>query len=298
MHKHKLLLLLFLPLLAFAKKKPLPPPLPRAAAIPYQKQAPDWTKIPPLPGDFSINRSPQPTLPTQNTEVRMAWNEEALSVHFHCFEDNMKNLITYHRDGAIWQNDCIEFFIDPSAERQKVLQIICSADGQFRLNTRGLQLAHRNVTVIVKTFADHWEAELTLPWSMFAFRPKMFRAALSRERRAGLTEYSTWNWPSGFNSVSCHAYFFAGDALEILREMHQRWQYDQEFLQILAQQEPDAAKEWQDWLRQGEEVIGRAQITHSPELVDWLNQAFLLQRRHPRQDTIYKSKIADLLKKP
>lgn len=290
-----LLLLQLCNMLPAASKTELPPPLPRAVAIPFHLQRPDWSALQPLPGDFSLNRTTQPILPTQKTEIRLAWNEAVLWVNFRCYEEAMEQLITYHSGDAIWQNDCVEFFLDVSSERMNSLQVICSADGQFHVSPHGLQLASGEISLSTKAFADRWEAELTLPWSIFRCRPAMFRAALSRERRAGQTEYSTWNWPSGFNNLDCHGYFFAGDVVKILRDARQKLLSDEEYLQILSKYQPDAAQTWQNWLQEGVEITRSPFESHSPAVVKWLNQLYQLQKRYPRQDTVYNVKIAEIL---
>lgn len=207
----------------------------------------------------------------------------------------MENLVTYHTGSEIWRNDCVEFFIDIASERLHYLQVICSVDGQFHANTQGLLLAKGEISLTTKAFADHWEAELTLPWSLFRSRPERFRAALSRERRAGETEYSTWNWPLGFNNLQCQGYFFVGDAGKILRDERQKWLSDTEYLQILAKYQPAAAETWQNWLRQGLEVIQSPFAPHSPAIVQWLDQLYELQKQFPRPETVYNEKISELL---
>ena len=283
---------------ALAAEKSLPAPLPRAVVIPFIDGKPDWSKLASLPGDFSVNRSPQPTLPSQLTEIRMAWDQESLWVHFFCHEKNMHSLIRYHSGEAIWQNDCVEFFIDVKLERRNWVQFICSVDGQMQVLPRGMKLGSGEPQLKVNCHEKQWEAQIQIPWSIFGSQPEIFRAALSRERRAGETEYTTWNWPSGFNSPACHGYFFVGDQKTILSKLLHHWQEDREFLATLASNAPVAAHSWQTWLQSGQKLLSAPMLPHSPQVVQWLDDFYHLQQSNRRDDTIYHGKIIELLQRP
>lgn len=281
-----------------APKKKLPPPLPRLAELPYSASGPIWSDVAALSGVFYINGGTEPIPATQATDIRMSWNEQYLWVHFHCHEDNMPGLISYHEDAAIWQNDCVEFFIDYEAQRRKSLQVICSVDGQKQVNLRGMQLAEGQIELKCQSFKQHWEAELRLPWSIFGQRPKLFRAALSRERRAAETEYSTWNWPAGFNNLQCHAYFFAGKQKQIIEEIRAYWQQQNEYHQVLTRQQPRAAKAWKLWLHEAGEVAALPYLPNSPRVVQLLDQLHHMEQTHPLNETVFAARIMDLLQKP
>lgn len=293
---HLLLLLVWASHLP-AARPPLPPPLPRVVEI-ARVETPGWGALAPLPGDFLLNRAVPEARPGQDTRVRMAWNDEALRVHFHCDEENMAGLITYHSGSAIWQNDCVELFLDVSLERRNILQVICSADGQKQVYAHGFLLQPGEIAVQVRHAARHWEAELTLPWKLFGSRPELFRAALSRERWAGATEFSTWNWPNGFNAPDCHGYFFAGDQTAIMRKLLHDKTTDHEYLAVIQQQAPAGAAAWKTWMQTGHELLRLPPEPHSAAVVAWLDSQYQLELQYPRHNTLYNARIAELLSRP
>lgn len=291
-----IMLLLLTGLFCYARRKPLPEPVPRLAEIPNYEKTLNWEKIPVLPGEFFINRTQKPEFPTQQTEIKMAWNEDNLKVFFRCFEERMNSLITYHTGGAIWQNDCVEFFIDVDLQRTNRLQVICSADAQFVVNTRGLQVNEEKIKCKTEIKEKFWDAEITIPWKSFNLkRPELFRAALSRERRAGETEYTTWNWPSGFNDSKYHAYFFAGEKKIIITKIKAEILKDKEYLQALKKYNQAAYNNWQKWFEDADKILQMNLQAHSPELFKWLDDWHKYQNDYPRNDSIYNNKIIELL---
>ena len=57
------------------------------------------------------------------TDVKMAWDDDALYILFVCRDTDIQASITNH-DGALYQEDVVEAFIDPEADEKTYMELI------------------------------------------------------------------------------------------------------------------------------------------------------------------------------
>ena len=111
-----------------------------------------------------------------DTEVRVLYDENTLYIGARCEEPDMKSLreTMTRRDSPVWQNDCIEVMLDTYHDQRN-----CYI---FAINTLGTQADERvgNESAFdmswdakweakVKKHADHWTAEVAIPFREVRF---------------------------------------------------------------------------------------------------------------------------------
>ena len=128
-----------------------------------------WTWAPVSTPFYLIEGKPRPA--TQQTEVRVLYDDSALYLGFVCHEakmDLLKTEMTRHGD-MVWEDDCIEIFIDPLRNRRDYLHFIASAaavtfdekvtDGRKDSDWNG------DWTVATQRGEDGWTAEVAIPYA-------------------------------------------------------------------------------------------------------------------------------------
>ena len=111
------------------------------------------------------------TAPADKTEAFLGFDDDNLYLAFRCYCDDTSKLKAVAQEddsGAIWSDDCVEIFLDPTLSRSRYLHL--------GLNSRGVKAAAAGnerpgtSTWAVKTSLDsgekYWEAEVKLPLSM------------------------------------------------------------------------------------------------------------------------------------
>ncbi len=73
----------------------------------------------------------QNTMVEQPTFVAAAYDSANLYLGYVCLQSDMQTLVASCRehDGAVWRDDCVEFFVSPSAEPDKFYQMIVNTIG-------------------------------------------------------------------------------------------------------------------------------------------------------------------------
>ena len=145
------------------------------------------------------------------TRVELCWDEEQLSVEFHCSDDDAWGTHT-ERDAPLWQQEVVELFLAPG-ER------VPEAYYEFEVSPAGVlfdarvanPLGDRIGMTVDRTWdcpgivwrsaptgeSADWRTELAIPWRGLGLEvaPTALRANFYRiERpRAGETEFSCWS---------------------------------------------------------------------------------------------------------
>ncbi|MDI6827824.1 MAG: carbohydrate-binding family 9-like protein, partial [Armatimonadota bacterium] len=107
------------------------------------------------------------------TEVRLLYDNDAFYVAFICIESDMKTLkaaVTEH-DGSLWNDDCVEIFLDVKGDRLSYVHFI--------LNTLGVQydalgddphIWNPHWEAKVCLFDKQWKAEVKIPFKELGLR--------------------------------------------------------------------------------------------------------------------------------
>ncbi len=83
---------------------------------------------------FTDFKSPEGRAPKGKARLLVAQDEKTLYLAVECFEDEkaLKTLVanaTEHDDAEIWQDDEVEFFLDPTGKAESYYQIIINSKG-------------------------------------------------------------------------------------------------------------------------------------------------------------------------
>ena len=134
---------------------------------------------------------------SQQTTARLMYDDRALYIGFVCQECKMGELLTTRteHDIGVWEDDCVEIFLDTNHNHLDYFQFIVTA-----LGTRGdarwldgkLNLKW-NAAWEAKTarHADHWVAEVAVPFKTLGAQPGYWGLNLCREEQPH-GELSCW----------------------------------------------------------------------------------------------------------
>jgi hypothetical protein len=176
----------------------------RAVSIPV------WTGEPTIDGDLSDPiwkqaRKLDPfTLvdgsgkPKQQTDVLVGCDGKTLYVGATCHEDNIGHLTaTVTQDGGpVWQDDCIEVFVDPTIGKTSYRQIMVNSLGKQGWNESKGGQWRANSVAAAKIGTNAWMVELAVPMADLGITGP-FGFNVCRERRPMETlELSCWS-PTG-----------------------------------------------------------------------------------------------------
>ena len=101
------------------------------------------------------------------TEGWLAYDDEFLYLAMRCHEPNMAGLRTQvtQRDGQLWTDDSIEFFIRPKLDEKTYYQFVVNSAGVLFDSKRG-DVGYKSATQIgVGKDDNEWVVELAIPWS-------------------------------------------------------------------------------------------------------------------------------------
>ena len=105
--------------------------------------------------------------PTQKTEARVLADEKAIYFAVTCHESQPKRMRSAgtKRDGAVWDGDTVELFLDPGHRetRRRYVQIIVNPRGLVYDSRNGDVRWNANLSVKTGTFPGGWTVEAALP---------------------------------------------------------------------------------------------------------------------------------------
>ncbi|MDI6828083.1 MAG: DUF6067 family protein, partial [Armatimonadota bacterium] len=171
-------------------------------------------KLPPAISGFVGFRSK--SLPTRQTEVRLAYDNTNLYIAFRCFDPNANNLTSKvaERDGTVWRDDSVEVFLDPKRDSETYFHLVANCTGA-RFDARGLSTDGKswdgNWSVTTKIEKNAWMAVFTIPFASLGVpAPKsgdVWNANFARHQISE-QEFSTWapveaefNEPTNFGRI-------------------------------------------------------------------------------------------------
>ena len=123
--------------------------------------------------------------PTQATRVRVFADADALYLAFECLEDNMAHITaTVGEDGgAVWQDDCVEVFVDSRYDRANFRQIVVNCLGKQSWNATDDSKWRAKSVAAAKRGDKAWTAELRIPLADLGLVGTTFGFNVCRERR-------------------------------------------------------------------------------------------------------------------
>jgi hypothetical protein len=147
----------------------------QAPKIDGQLTEPAWQSAPELTG-FTLVGTNQPA--SQQTSVRVLFDDDALYFGFTCLEDKLGEAVAQvtERDGRVFADDCVEVFLGPTHDRFNFLQFAVSLTGaRFDASGDGAGVASdwdAPWEAAVSRGQDRWFAELRLPFACLQLSDK------------------------------------------------------------------------------------------------------------------------------
>jgi len=109
--------------------------------------------------------------PTQMTTAMVAYDSRHLYIAFECYEERMDLLRTIHKDpsGAVWQDDCVEVFIQPDPVNQPAyyFQAVVNALG-VKWDSFGF---HQQWQAFAQRKERGWTVEMAIPFQAIGAEP-------------------------------------------------------------------------------------------------------------------------------
>ncbi len=135
-----------------------------------------------------------------NTEVFVAYDDQNLYIAFKCYESQMNKMTKVwthveERDNGIWDDDCVELFIDPLASKTgSVYQFIINASAVIFDSRYGEVNWDSDIEVSTRDYDEYWTVEISVPLLNFGYVPEggeMWRMNFGRnenpaQERSGL----------------------------------------------------------------------------------------------------------------
>lgn len=111
---------------------------------------------------------------TAGTQAWLAWDTHGLYIGFDCPDAAVKNarrLATKRDADNVWQDDCLEIFVDPDCSRSSARQFIATIGGiaydtiiSNKTGKMQWQAFDGEWQQAVQTRSDGWSAEFRIPW--------------------------------------------------------------------------------------------------------------------------------------
>ena len=157
------------PPVAQGTRTPAPP------KIDGQLTEPAWQSAPEL-GGFMLIGGNKPA--SQQTSVRVLFDDDALSVGFTCLEDKLGETAAKatNRDGQVFADDCVELFLGPTHDRFNFFQFAVSLSGaRFDASGDGAGVASdwdAPWEAATSRAPGRWFAELRIPFACLQLSDK------------------------------------------------------------------------------------------------------------------------------
>ncbi|MFO7945518.1 MAG: carbohydrate-binding family 9-like protein, partial [Armatimonadota bacterium] len=137
--------------------------------------------------------------PQMPTDVRLLCDGKNLYFGITCHEDKMDYLTAgITRDGGpVWQDDCVEIFVDSNIDRATYKQVAVNSLGVQAWNAKPDSTWRADSHVETKLYDDRWTVEMSIPMDDLGLTGSQFGLNVCRERRPmERLELSCWS-PTG-----------------------------------------------------------------------------------------------------
>jgi hypothetical protein len=172
------------------------PPVATAPMIDGKLDDDAWQRPPSIDGVLlaSGDREPQAGM-----QAWLAVDHENLYVAARCDEPQTDGIVANVTEdgGDVWQDDCVELFIDPRRSRGEYLQVVVNSIGAKWTEWHGREAAAPEVQAAASVGEGEWSVELAIPRRPLPDAREQMGLNICRERRAdGRLELSCWS-PTG-----------------------------------------------------------------------------------------------------
>jgi len=193
----------------------------------------------------------------EQTVARLTCDDRALYLAFVCSESRMDRILahkTKHDDG-VWQDDCVEVFLDVNHDHLTYFQFIVNSIGtrhEARFDHSGRLDAKWDVAWEAKTAVhpDHWDVEIAIPFESLGAAPGCWGMNLCREQNpAG--ELSCWapqhkRFAAAMEELALfNDVVFAGVPLKVRRLLPGNGGWGENLLQLEIENRTDAPATWE-----------------------------------------------------
>uniref|UniRef100_A0A7V3KPS4 Carbohydrate-binding domain-containing protein n=1 Tax=candidate division WOR-3 bacterium TaxID=2052148 RepID=A0A7V3KPS4_UNCW3 len=180
---------------------------------------PCWEKARCLSGFTLLNK--KGAVAKEQTKGYLVYDNDNLYLGVECFESEIGTLkaVYRERDTNIWEDDCIEVFIDTRNDQKTYFQFIANSLGaQFDMDSKHGKTWNGEWKVKTSIGEKLWSVELAIPFDTLNAHPEkgtLWRFNLCRERYAGgRIELSAWsNTGENFHTPALFGYLIF-DSLE------------------------------------------------------------------------------------
>ena len=148
------------------------------------------------------------------TEFRVLYDDTTLYIGLVCHEphpEQIKIKATEPHDDALWADDDIELFIDPTGVRDTYYQFAVNAKAMktdlYLIEKGNTGLGGWSTVWTAKTWigADRWTAEIAIPFAAFHLAPiatdRPWAFQVCRTRKPKPAYYSVWSPASGYHKI-------------------------------------------------------------------------------------------------
>ncbi|MBI2301101.1 MAG: hypothetical protein HYU66_19490, partial [Armatimonadetes bacterium] len=198
-----------LPILLFALAAPPTATAARCTTPPAIDGAlgePAWAAAQWSTGFVLAGNDVQPGPAAVQTRFKVLYDDQAAYVAVECDEPAIDQLkaVTPWRDGAVWQDDCVEIFFDPAGEGRYYHHLLVNARGtiyddynaDYGMVHSKLWNGDYRAAGRIDAAARKWSIEVALPYGALvlpASAGATWKFNVTRERQAaGATELTTW----------------------------------------------------------------------------------------------------------
>lgn len=163
---------------------------------------PAWPKAASAAGFALLGKAG--ALASQQTEARVLADDGHLYFAFVCREDQMGGIAAKVKqaDGATWEDDCVEVFLAPCADRGRYYHFVVNAGGVLRDELRRDEKWNSGATAAAKRSDGFWSAELAVPLTALDLDETVGSAWGANLCRGELPHKETSSWApcqSGFH---------------------------------------------------------------------------------------------------
>jgi len=136
------------------------------------------------------------------TEVLLGHDDEALYLAFRCHEPLMDRLVAANveRDGALWNDDCVEIFLDVDSDRSTYVHLIANANGAQYDALGEDPTWNCSWSAAAKREDNAWTVEVAIPFQELGVEDiesgEVWLANFCRERKP-VDELSCWSKTKG-----------------------------------------------------------------------------------------------------
>jgi len=166
---------------------------------------------------FRLNDSG--VIASQQTIARVTCDSRYLYLGIECQEDLVEriNARVTEDGGNVWEDDCVEIFLDPDADRKSFYQVVVNSRGvKWFAEVGGTQKWQPQIQAAAKLGDRRWFVEVAIPLEDLGSRTAVWGFNIGRERQPEPKELSTWSGlrgsfqqPSEFGSLRFAGSFFA-----------------------------------------------------------------------------------------